>query len=1082
MAEAGTNLIEVLIVGVDQASKQLADVQARLSGLEKAAGTASTSSEVLNTAWKGLGSTTATVSKAMGELTQVAGALGITGFGPLTQSTSLVVEGFTNAVASAGTLMGALTGVGAVIGVVGTAAALLSKHFADLGMEMNRAHQQTGISLEDLSGIKVAAESVDVAFGNIEFSLRIFNRTLGQAAAGSREARDVFADLKISEDEIATGLANPGALLELTAKRIMALQSAAQQTEVEFRLFGRGGRDMTLVLQELADKGLEAARKKAEELGLMWNEQMVADAKKFNDSINSVSERLKGFVILLGSEVLPVMQNFLDYWAKIAGLQVPKLPSVPEEQLKSFQTALEREQKILELMKQGATVRPLFPGEQGKVSIVPLPTDAAAQQAKVDALKSLIGKLQTTANQQPVQVKVEPTMNTAQARALAEIKAKMEADADKASADALAARQRAIFEQTGNTAALEASFRIQLAATAKAADAARDAEIKKLKESMPGLPAADEARIRALADQQKAAQLDQIRLERSKALFQVREQGQATDIAQLKQLETEAKNLAEAEQARLDTLKQQQASVGEQDAQLLRVQDAQQHLLEVQIDNRQKQIALIGEQIIREGLVGDKLKAAQIQQGELTGELVKFKTALDELGKGRDTNRILQERKNLIVDIEQENRNLQEIEDARGKRAIQVQEQEVTLRKQIKDLNTEAAIAGITDETKRQIAEVNAKYQEQRDAINDLIQLYPELEDTALKALDAINKANKTAVDNINTNKNALVQMAQSLSDAFVNSMDRAFDEVLSGTEDFGKRMQNLVEDIGKTILKSILHSLITVPIKESLDTSIAQLRKSIASGGGILSMFGIGGAAVPTMPGTGEAIATGAAAKSQNLPVPDFTDWTFTIDKGMSGVSKTMTEGLTNMLDKAAGGFGDFFGSLTKLISSMLQSISEAMSDASGKGFSLFRSILGIFSSVVGMFSRVPGATGGAPGSPGLSPTGEYAPGPTASDLASYGGGLTQRYAMAQAIPQSFLQPFQQTAAPTRAATATAGVGQAVAVQQQQAPPQVIIQGDVVPRDPGMRPSDVIKIVYNDMDRGGMTSKATVNVLKRNR
>jgi len=164
-----------------------------------------------------------------------------------------------------------------------------------------------------------------------------------------------------------------------------------------------------------------------------------------------------------------------------------------------------------------------------------------------------------------------------------------------------------------------------------------------------------------------------------------------------------------------------------------------------------------------------------------------------------------------------------------------------------------------------------------------------------------------------------------------------------------------------------------------------------------------------------------------------------------------------------------------------MLQSISEAMSESANSGFSIFRSVLGIFSSVVGMFSSVPGATGGAPGSPGLSPTGEYAPGPTASDLASYGGGLTQRYAMAQAIPQSFLQPFQQTAAPMRAATATAGAGQAVAVQQQQ-PVSVVVNGDITPRQAGMTPDQIIKVIYNDMDRGGMTSKATVSVLKRNR
>ena len=45
-----------------------------------------------------------------------------------------------------------------------------------------------------------------------------------------------------------------------------------------------------------------------------------------------------------------------------------------------------------------------------------------------------------------------------------------------------------------------------------------------------------------------------------------------------------------------------------------------------------------------------------------------------------------------------------------------------------------------------------------------------------------------------------------------------------------------------------------------------------------------------------------------------------------------------------------------------------------------------------------------------------------------------------------------------------------------------VVINGDITPRRPDMRPEDVIKVVANDAERGGDVGRAMQNVIRRAR
>src|SRR6185437_2157637 len=104
----------------------------------------------------------------------------------------------------------------------------------------------------------------------------------------------------------------------------------------------------------------------------------------------------------------------------------------------------------------------------------------------------------------------------------------------------------------------------------------------------------------------------------------------------------------------------------------------------------------------------------------------------------------------------QENQVEQDLRENRGQRAIQLQDQETNLRKQIADSTKELVLAQVTDTKLKPIVEIVLRFQEQKKAIEDLIQKYPELESVGTQALNALEKATQASVDAAKNHQDAV--------------------------------------------------------------------------------------------------------------------------------------------------------------------------------------------------------------------------------------------------------------------------------------------------------------------------------------
>ncbi len=159
--------------------------------------------------------------------------------------------------------------------------------------------------------------------------------------------------------------------------------------------------------------------------------------------------------------------------------------------------------------------------------------------------------------------------------------------------------------------------------------------------------------------------------------------------------------------------------------------------------------------------------------------------------------------------------------------------------KRTRDISGQAAVEGLPEGTpaeqlNKRIAEARLKFETQRQTIRDQMEVNRGREE-AVKALDeeidAVNRLEFATVESMRTSKDSIKELNQALTDVFVSGFDKAFDAIFDTSKSFGQRMQGLFSGIGESLVKALLHGLITAPILQGLQ-----------NGGGVLGLLGLGG------------------------------------------------------------------------------------------------------------------------------------------------------------------------------------------------------------------------------------------------
>lgn len=176
--------------------------------------------------------------------------------------------------------------VGAGIGMIAagaTAAAVamveLGQKFADLTNELVDASTKTGIAVDTLAGLRLAAEGSGLGFAALEGGLIKFQGTMDAAAGGSKNLVDTFKLLGVSVTDANGELRDSNSVFNDTVKALAQVENATAKNAMTMELFGR--QSGPALLQSGALDNLSAMTELATNFGISVQQDAIGSMGQF---------------------------------------------------------------------------------------------------------------------------------------------------------------------------------------------------------------------------------------------------------------------------------------------------------------------------------------------------------------------------------------------------------------------------------------------------------------------------------------------------------------------------------------------------------------------------------------------------------------------------------------------------------------------------------------------------------------------------------------------------------------------------------------------------------------------------------
>ena len=203
----------------------------------------------------------------------------------------------------------------AITAVTGALFALVKKT-ADYGDELWKTSQKTGIAVETLSSMQLAADKSDLSLSALATGLARMSRTVNEAQLGMKEYQDILDRAGITATD-STGKMKPmDTLLGELADKFKSMPAGVEKTALAMDIFGRAGMDM-IPLLNLGSEGLKKEREEAERLGIVMSGSAAQASEVFNDELTTLKKALLGVTLTIGKELMPTFQGIVEGVVKI---------------------------------------------------------------------------------------------------------------------------------------------------------------------------------------------------------------------------------------------------------------------------------------------------------------------------------------------------------------------------------------------------------------------------------------------------------------------------------------------------------------------------------------------------------------------------------------------------------------------------------------------------------------------------------------------------------------------------------------------------------------------------------------------
>ncbi len=209
-------------------------------------------------------------------------------------------------------LGGALAGVATVGGLK-----VLIDRSISAADAVGKTADKIGVGVEALQELRYAAQLAGVEQRTMDMALQRFTRRVAEAAKGTGEAKQALAQMGIALKDQHGNIRRSEDLLNDVAEAFKRTRDPAERLRLAFKLFDSEGVAMVNMLVGGAE-ALEATRRRARDLGIVLDEDLVRNAEKARDELDTLGKVISANLIRAVLDLAPAIADASSELAELA--------------------------------------------------------------------------------------------------------------------------------------------------------------------------------------------------------------------------------------------------------------------------------------------------------------------------------------------------------------------------------------------------------------------------------------------------------------------------------------------------------------------------------------------------------------------------------------------------------------------------------------------------------------------------------------------------------------------------------------------------------------------------------------------
>jgi hypothetical protein len=202
-------------------------------------------------------------------------------------------------------------GVSLPIAAIGTAAFAASVKVGNFADQLLDLEQQTGLSTDALQKYRSVTTAAGIATDAVARASENLQRRLASGEEGSKDLTDGLKALGVSARDSAGNLRSIDNILEESISKLSDYSDITERNQLALKIFGRSASELAPLLA-LGSKGIEDAKNRAVELGLVLSKEALEGANQFRIQIDTLKDSLGGIGNEIGIAFLPVARKLVD--------------------------------------------------------------------------------------------------------------------------------------------------------------------------------------------------------------------------------------------------------------------------------------------------------------------------------------------------------------------------------------------------------------------------------------------------------------------------------------------------------------------------------------------------------------------------------------------------------------------------------------------------------------------------------------------------------------------------------------------------------------------------------------------------